>query len=475
MPAPEKKLRPRTAARRLTLGLTGLIGGVYATPIVAYAWLGASEWNEFWTRAATPYGTVTAGLAAIAAAAIALHNGNKQRDAERLTADRDHDTTVLREMRDRFTTASKLVADTSMTMQQAGTYALGSLANDWLARGTDQEAQVCVDVLCTYLRTHHHEAARQAGKPYGNNYQYTNPPVDQSVRDTIIQLIGRHLEGPDRSPGLWSHLDFNFSDAHLHEPSLRGVFNKVVRFDGANFTGKPEFTAVTFAGCSTFANTQFRGSAVFEESIFSGQTTFSRTTFHGSANFWRSHFKGEITFREVTFERRADFQWSRFAGETLFQRVSFNGPAYFNQGKIAGLDSTKFSGNTSFNKCHFKEIADFQGAVFSGRTSLRLESDGILNFLFAKFEGETTFSHMKIRGGALLFSPATFRGKTNFVSPHWAAPVFFNGADFDGGHTHFSKPTAWKQVSTDWDSDGTLIPESVFPKEWPPEIDDDPF
>ncbi|GAA3142675.1 hypothetical protein GCM10020255_019860 [Rhodococcus baikonurensis] len=181
--------------KRFTIGVpVATLASAYATPPLLYWWLGTDRWDQFWATAATPYGAATAGFAAIGAAAIALYNGTKQRETEsrhasnqlkvaegqlrhaQTTAEFDHGTRTLRELRDRFTTASQHLANTSTTIQQAGAYSLGSLVNDWLADDNQQEAQVCIDVLCTYLRTHHQEAAMHAGKPHGDDYNYNAPP-----------------------------------------------------------------------------------------------------------------------------------------------------------------------------------------------------------------------------------------------------------------------------------------------------------
>ncbi|MDF3284981.1 hypothetical protein P3L18_25165, partial [Gordonia sp. N1V] len=103
---------------------------VYVGPLAVYGLLvllgvvDPAQWGEFFKTAATPYGTVTAGVAALGAAGIALHNGTKQRESERARADdeleierrklettwadsdRAHEAGVVRDLRARFTTAT---------------------------------------------------------------------------------------------------------------------------------------------------------------------------------------------------------------------------------------------------------------------------------------------------------------------------------------------------------------------------------
>ncbi|KFF58143.1 hypothetical protein JF66_20840, partial [Cryobacterium sp. MLB-32] len=58
-----------------------------------------------------------------------------------------------RTLRGRFVTAVELLsASDSATKRTAGMYALVALADDWQAFGSREEVQVCIDVLCGYLR-----------------------------------------------------------------------------------------------------------------------------------------------------------------------------------------------------------------------------------------------------------------------------------------------------------------------------------
>ncbi|MDF3285054.1 pentapeptide repeat-containing protein [Gordonia sp. N1V] len=154
-----------------------------------------------------------------------------------------------------------------MTIQQAGAYALGSLADDWLSlpNPNAQEAQVCIDILCTYLRTHHHTAARAEGRPAGDDYDYTIAPADQPVRDSIQRILTNHLRDGEE-PGVWSALNLDLTGAHLHFWEATGTyFTGTTLFTGAHFTGTTWFTSAYFTDSTSFTEAHFiSGSTHFD-------------------------------------------------------------------------------------------------------------------------------------------------------------------------------------------------------------------
>ena len=102
------------------------------------------DWNFSWdwSVAAQPLATLGAGTAAIIAAAIALHNGEKTRVQDK-----------ERTLRERFTSIVKLLATDDLTKRESGAYALAALAGDWAAFYKDdpesalREQQVCLNIL----------------------------------------------------------------------------------------------------------------------------------------------------------------------------------------------------------------------------------------------------------------------------------------------------------------------------------------
>lgn len=184
------------------------------------------HWQDFWKSAGQPYATVLTGLAALSAAALALHNGERQRAAEHLRwaadqqhqtaeADRLHDREVTRELRTRFTTATEQLADNSATIRRAGAHALAALADDWHAKGSTSEFVVCLDVLTGYLKAPNDQYDSEA---------HTAGP-DGAVRATIVAIIHHRAQTADHWRGRVSSIE---------GADLRGVDFSRTSLSGAN-------------------------------------------------------------------------------------------------------------------------------------------------------------------------------------------------------------------------------------------------
>lgn len=125
------------------------IGRVFAVP-------GSTE---FWDVAAQPAATAFAGIGAIAAGLLAYMNGQHTRKLDASHHADESQRNREASLRERYTEAAKLLADSNAAIREAGVYAIAALADDWHRFGqtSDQalgasEQQVCVNLLCTYLR-----------------------------------------------------------------------------------------------------------------------------------------------------------------------------------------------------------------------------------------------------------------------------------------------------------------------------------
>ncbi|UJH71825.1 hypothetical protein [Ornithinimicrobium sp. INDO-MA30-4] len=93
----------------------------------------------------------------------------QKKDREKADLDRGNaERERVRGLRDRFTTAAGQLGDESAAIRLAGVYAMSALADDWLTQDepAEAEAQVCVDVLCAYLRTPRDHGMRKEVEPY---------------------------------------------------------------------------------------------------------------------------------------------------------------------------------------------------------------------------------------------------------------------------------------------------------------------
>ena len=115
------------------------------------------EWR--WDIIAQPLATLGAGIAAIIAAWIALHNGKKTREQDKEIHEaksRAEQESILRE---RFTSIVEMLSTNSedYTKRESGAYALAALADDWATfykydqKSALREQQVCLNILTSQL------------------------------------------------------------------------------------------------------------------------------------------------------------------------------------------------------------------------------------------------------------------------------------------------------------------------------------
>ncbi|MFD3931747.1 pentapeptide repeat-containing protein [Streptomyces sp. NPDC058614] len=237
------------------------------------------------------------------------------------------------QLADRYTTAAEQLGHEQAAVRLAGVYALARLADDW-----EEQRQVCIDVLCAYLRM-----------PYDPDPAAPEHRAgEREVRWTIISVIREHLRAPD-SPTSWCTYSLDFTGAtfdggdfsHSH---FRGTVSfvgatfssgtvsfvgatfsgNVVNFDHATFSGATvDFVAVTFSGMIGFFGATFGGGSVsFDQATFSGDwVSFRRATFSGgTVSFWAARFGGGlVSFEQATLSgATVDFGEATFSGGTEF-------------------------------------------------------------------------------------------------------------------------------------------------------------
>ncbi|WP_238423126.1 pentapeptide repeat-containing protein [Gordonia sp. 'Campus'] len=314
-------------------GAGGGAAVIYAIPPVLYSCLADDEnWGEFFKAAAPAYGATTAGLLAVAAASLALHNGRQDRKARQIVDDRGHNAESIRELRSRYTTAVEQLADTRTTISQAGVYAIAAIADDWLRINlpdtlqinTKAEAQTCINVLTAYLRQQHPNFDH-------DDIEYRHEgQVDQVIRDTILRTIVEHLR-PGHDGQSWTELTFDLNGATLHN----------VNFEDCVFKGAANFGASRFYGRRTaFSNVRFNGAAIFAQAQFFGNNTeFAFAQFCTGANFEGAKF--------------------RSADKTLFDFAVFGAITSF-------ADAAFYSNETHFGDADFGSPVTFKNAIFGG-------------------------------------------------------------------------------------------------------------
>ena len=88
--------------------------------------------------------------------ALSINAHQFERDVERHRREEavvNRDAGTAREFRARFVTSVEMLTVTGAIKRTAGLYALAALADDWIGFQRREEAQVCINVLCGYLRS----------------------------------------------------------------------------------------------------------------------------------------------------------------------------------------------------------------------------------------------------------------------------------------------------------------------------------
>ncbi|NNJ60364.1 MAG: hypothetical protein HKP61_05300 [Dactylosporangium sp.] len=219
----------------------------------------------------------------------------RQRDSE--IAEHREDTRLFT---DRFGHAADQLGSAQAAVRVAGVYAMAELADDW-----NEGRQMCIDVLCAYLRMPYDPDQHREG--------------DREVRRTTVRVIRNHLR-PGWSAVSWSTNRFSFEGAVFDCGDLSGarfLAPGSVSFHAATFaSGSFEFNRVVFAAPTWFTRVRFAGAKIgFNEVQFAtDEIQFDDAIFSaGIVDFRHARVpSGQITFAEVTVLPTAAVEWGPF-------------------------------------------------------------------------------------------------------------------------------------------------------------------
>jgi uncharacterized protein YjbI with pentapeptide repeats len=266
----------------------------------------------------------------------------------------------------RYRTTAEQLGHDKAAVRLAGAYAMGRLADDWTA-----QRQICIDVLCAYLRM-----------PYETDSTSENYRIgEREVRHTIIGIIRDHIAGS--STDSWTGNNFDLSGAVFDGGSFAGadfstgVFDfreakfigGLVDFSRANFSTDVRFTKAEFVdGIVTFESAEFNDESVnFDRAIFDGATVDFRDAMINNIGmvFTKGHFRsGVVSFSHVKFSAgTVDFKDATFSGANVdFRSAKF-------QGSRVNFNSTQIvASNIFFGNAHIvRGELSFDMAELNGR------------------------------------------------------------------------------------------------------------
>ncbi|SMG34780.1 hypothetical protein SAMN06296010_1987 [Agreia pratensis] len=323
-----------------------------------------------------------------------------------------------RELRARFAQAVGLLSDPDKpTTRQAGMYALAALADDWANHGRTDERQVCIDVLCGYLRSRWDPTSDKGDD-------------ERRIRATGFDLIGTHHRQADGQPS-WDGARFNIQgaiiDFDINFRNTRFASSRVDLSHAVFSGGTVSFTHGSIQGGGlTFSQAQFLGATLsfFGTELMGGSIDFEHCSMSG----------GRLTFSHAKF-LGADLAfeyWTQSGGEILFTRSNLS------EGSISFADAKFAGGYFNFGSAVFEgTLVDFDGASFSG-TNMSFGGSkfraGELTFHSATFDGsEMSFSRAQLSGSIVSFGDSLFKsGQVDFEYAKFA------GGDVSVGETKFS-------------------------------------
>ncbi|SUH12167.1 Type III effector pipB2 [Rhodococcus erythropolis] len=244
------RIRPSTLRRWVLVG-TASTTAAGAGLLITFAWLQSGMWvwqdgfyltGDQWFNAARTTVTLV-GIIGLGGAAFLAYRKQISTEATHLLDEATHRLEQSSGLRNRYTTGAEQLGHDSAAIRLAGVYALASLADDWHAFGNDDERQVCVDLLCAYLRTARPPLPRESAQPpkagsralAGHPRLRPTPPQppslsdgreEQHVRTAIINSIATRT----LRTGPWADCLFNLTGANL-----RGASMSTANLPGANF------------------------------------------------------------------------------------------------------------------------------------------------------------------------------------------------------------------------------------------------
>lgn len=309
----------------------------------------------------------------------------RDRETARLQEVADQRTTELeRDLRARFVPAVELLSAREAVKRTAGLHALAALGNDWLAFGNPGELQVCIDVMCGYLRSATDEEDRN--------------PTEALVRLTGYELIRDHLRpGDDGGTPRWQGRSFPLAQAPIwftmHLDGIVVADGTVIDLTGASLTDGARINFTRMA-IRSGGRIELRSALLTDRSIV---RLYEVTVSGGALSLQgaRLDTDAEITGRQidVTVRGRLSIAFCRLRDRA---RLSLSNVRVSDEGSVGGM-RVDLSGAAQV-------LLDRVSAVSLGRIHLP-------NLLMSA-ESRLRMHSMRIEGGALSFARAQLKDES---------------------------------------------------------------
>ncbi|WP_147457079.1 pentapeptide repeat-containing protein [Micromonospora pisi] len=292
---------------------------------------------------------VVAGLGAVVALVVAYRR-QRYNEAQHLLSQVSDTRDAVRLFGERFQSASGQIGSAEPAVRLAGVYGLLNLANDWKSG-----RQMCVDVLCGYLRMPFEISPADAELVYSMVYVGKNraQPIvsadvlvsdnetrrEFQVRLAIQRTLVAHLRNPSKKHEydeevleFWPDIRLDLFGAVLCNFDVEGCDVAWADFRRARFLGDAKFWRFTVIH-----------EAKFQWAVFFGGAAFSGAAFGGHANFCDVKFMRKASFLGVKFGVDGEFNRAVFEDEVNFKSTGFGAGAWFPGARFMGAASFKSS------------------------------------------------------------------------------------------------------------------------------------
>lgn len=291
---------------------------------------------------------------------------NRER-ARRKEAKAQRQIELERDLRGRFVSAVDLLSASDAVKRTAGLHALAALGDDWLAFGNENELQVCIDVMCGYLRSAVSEDERT--------------PAEASVRLTGYELIRDHLQQADENaPSPWEGRRFPLAQAPLwftvHLDAVTLSEGTLIDLTGAELTGRARLQCNGLT-IRTGGRLRLRGAHLVGRSAVrldnltiehGGRAEFDATTLGDNASIVAFH--GAIHDEGVL-----SFDFTRFTDSA---RMLLRDLEVESSGRISGAGAfVRGEGQVWLDRLHVRENGHIRLTNFRAQETSQLRLSGV--------------------------------------------------------------------------------------------------
>lgn len=249
-----------------------------------------------------PWATLIAGTLVLLGAILTYLSTEKTRSLTRQElkhtldeADRVHLRQLESALNDRFVKAVEQLGNVEQQpVKLGGVYSLMALAEDWTAFGNqtgdyseraNKQAQVCVDVLCSYLRSNTHLATPASVS--GDSAAPEIELIESEVRSAIIRILlsTRQRSRPTTTPHPLEWVRLNFDGADIRGAALDSIAGEKISLIGADLS-RADLSQSTWT-MGNLQRTSLRGADL------------SRADIRGACMEWADFYSAELSHTKV--------------------------------------------------------------------------------------------------------------------------------------------------------------------------------